>query len=96
MFTPPRGRPIRLLHLALIYRLLYGDPNPKYKDLPDSERDMEKLHHILNSKDFHALYDETIELLQSMGIEDSNMPTLQQWLMDFVQKNGIDFDEPFL
>lgn len=95
MFIPPRGKPIHRLHLALIYRLLYGDPDLIYGDLPGSEKDMEKLHDILNSKDFHTLYDETVNILRYLGIEDNNMPVLQQWLMDFVQKNEIDFDELF-
>lgn len=93
LFTPPKGEPIRLLHLALIYRLIYGDPNEAHADLPSAMNEMEILHDYLNSQDFQTLYDETWKILRQMDITEKNMPDLQQWLISFVQKNGIDFDE---
>lgn len=93
LFTLPRNGPMRMLYQALIYRLLYGDPELDHADLPSASNVMNKLSKILASREFQALYDETWEVLRQLDIDENNMPELQQWLLEFLQKNRVDFDE---
>lgn len=76
-FALPEKGTERILHLAFIYRILYGESNPP-KNIS------------MNNKQFEAFYRDNLETL---NIENNNLPDVRLWLTSFVQENDVKFDE---
>lgn len=79
-FTLPEKGTERVLRLALIYRILYGE-----FDLPKTL--------AMNSGQFENFYDVSIENLEALSIKEYDLSDLRFWLTSFVQANEITFDD---
>ena len=90
LFRVPSGGKERKLHLALIYRLLYGDNTTQYSD-----KNQVFTSEIMQSADFYAMFKETRKVLERLDLCDSHMADLRLWLLSYVEKNDISFDELF-
>lgn len=91
-FMPPNTKgPELLLHKAMIYRILYGDPIGVEQDSSSHIMDNES-YKVFSSVDFMMHYSRVCKVLEDKGISESSAD-LQLWLAAFVRKNGITFDD---
>lgn len=90
LFRVPEGGKERLLQLAFLYKLLYGDGRLQY---PDADKCTSP--DLLRDGGFQAMFDEMWEVLDRLGLGKEHEADLRLWLLSYVAKNGISFDEMF-
>ena len=85
----------KLLQIALIYALLYGNPYEDEPYPPTPPAGAEKLYGILTSEEFLCRWQTTQITLEYLGITPEKLPDLRLWLFSFVREDEISFDELF-